>query len=523
MSTSQDSSAMLTDFSAFRSKAATYLTYWLWAHVLIIAGVGFLAETFSLGLSIVSAAASVVSTLLVKKFPGHVIGRNAIALTFMLHVSALVFCAPAAWRIDMHMYYFAALAILCVFSDWRPILAATCFVAVHHISLNFLYPLGLFGSDGDFARVVLHAIILVVEAAVLTWLCHTMTSVLAASQQSLAQAKDALDRKKQADDKADALALENAERKEQSRLADDAARQEKIRLERETQAKADAIKARERRETAARFQSQVASIVSNIHQQVDVTKAAASSTEASIGKMDDQLGQIDANASRTNETVTTLAGAAEELSASFEGIGSQIEQSSSVVTQATRAAEKTDATINDLNHSATRITEIVDTIQSIADQTNLLALNATIEAARAGEAGKGFAVVASEVKALATQTAKATEEVTNQVQTIQDQVGLTVEEIQSIRSTFERVNEISENIAQSIDEQRNATSDIAKSVQFASSATQSVSGAVVESGGYSQACKKSSQEMQLAIDNLSGDMSVLKDSMDSFVNDLNTA
>ena len=176
--------------------------------------------------------------------------------------------------------------------------------------------------------------------------------------------------------------------------------------------------------------------------------------------------------------VNSVAGATEELVASVGEIGRQTERSSEVAARAAARAGETDRQIQGLASAAQKVGDVVKLITDIANQTNLLALNATIEAARAGEAGKGFAVVASEVKNLANQTAHATEEIAQQVATIQTETKTAVTAIQGISGIVGEINQISAAIATAIEQQGSATREIARNVEGASSGTQSVSASI---------------------------------------------
>jgi len=182
-----------------------------------------------------------------------------------------------------------------------------------------------------------------------------------------------------------------------------------------------------------------------------------------------------ANASEdASNNVQTVASAAEELSSSIGEIGRQISQTTEIVNQATDEARSANDKVATLSEGAQKIGDVVSLIQDIAEQTNLLALNATIEAARAGEMGKGFAVVASEVKSLATQTAKATEEIASQISAIQGSTQEAVGAIQNISKTMEEANGYTAAIAAAVEEQSAATSDISHNVQLAATGTKDV-------------------------------------------------
>ena len=174
-------------------------------------------------------------------------------------------------------------------------------------------------------------------------------------------------------------------------------------------------------------------------------------------------------------SVETVAAASEELSASINDISQQAAHAAGIASRAVAQARNTDGTVQGLAQSAGRIGEVVGLINTIAAQTNLLALNATIEAARAGEAGRGFAVVASEVKSLASQTAKATEEISEQIADIQKVAGEAIDAIKNIGGIIGEVNEVATAIAAAVQQQGAATQEITRSTQFAAQGTKNVS------------------------------------------------
>ena len=197
---------------------------------------------------------------------------------------------------------------------------------------------------------------------------------------------------------------------------------------------------------------------------IDVTKRTGERTT-----------EVTATCEEANHSVQTVATAAEELSASIAEISKQIAQANEVSGQAVEEAAATDETVKGMAEAAEKIGNGVKLVQDIAEQTNLLALNATIEAARAGEAGKGFAVVANEVKSLATQTAKATEEISSQIDSMQTVTGGAVEAIDSISRRIQSIGQVTTAIAAAIEQQSSATQEIARNTQNAANRTTAVS------------------------------------------------
>ena len=226
---------------------------------------------------------------------------------------------------------------------------------------------------------------------------------------------------------------------------------------------------------ANRFESSVGSVVSGVTAAATELQATAQSMSATAEQTSRQSTAVAAASEQTTQNVQTVASATEELSASIGEINSQVSESTRIVNEAVTQANETNAKVRGLAEAAQKIGDVVRLINDIAGQTNLLALNATIEAARAGEAGKGFAVVASEVKTLATQTARATEEISGQVRAIQEQTQSSAVAIEAITQTITRVSEISTAIASAVEEQGAATQEISRNVQQAAQGTTEVS------------------------------------------------
>ena len=243
----------------------------------------------------------------------------------------------------------------------------------------------------------------------------------------------------------------------------------------ELKRKADAEKRSAMADLASQFEASVQAVVQNVFVEARQMQQAAQGMSETADKASQRANFVATACQQASDNVQTVASAAGELSTSISEISQRVAQAAQVADKAAADGQRTNETVQGLAASAHKIGEVIDLINQIASQTNLLALNATIEAARAGEAGKGFAVVASEVKSLASQTAKATEEISAQISAIQAETESVVGNIQNIRTTIMEVNEISSSIAAAVEEQGAATQAIARSVQDAASGTNQVS------------------------------------------------
>jgi methyl-accepting chemotaxis protein len=252
-------------------------------------------------------------------------------------------------------------------------------------------------------------------------------------------------------------------------------------------------------------------------------QSTAGQMTASATAASRQAGAVAAAAEEASTNVQTVAAATEELSASIQEITQQVTKSSVIAGQAVTEAASTSGTVRSLAEAAQKIGEVVRLINDIASQTNLLALNATIEAARAGEAGKGFAVVASEVKGLATQTARATDEIAEQVAAMQRATQDCVGAIDRIDGTIGRMNEISTSIAAAMEQQGAATLEIARNVEQAARGTADVS---VNVGGVNKAADETGAaavEVQQAADSLGVQAETLRREVGTFLAEIRAA
>jgi methyl-accepting chemotaxis protein len=324
--------------------------------------------------------------------------------------------------------------------------------------------------------------------------------------------------------------------------------QEKARLEAEAQQASERERAAERKkveereaaERAAATEREEASRKDAMHKLADSFETAVGSIIKQVSAASTELEAAAITLSKTAETtqhqstivasaseqasanVQSVASATEEMTSSIREISRQVRESSKIANEAVQQAGETNARIDELSKAAARIGDVVKLITSVAEQTNLLALNATIEAARAGEAGRGFAVVAHEVKALAAQTAKATDEISAQVSGMQTATQQSVVAIERIGGTIGRISEISSTIAAAVEQQGAATQEIARNVGEAAKGTSMVTSNIADvSRGASETGSASSQVLSSA-QSLSNESNRLKAEVDKFFDTIRT-
>ena len=481
--------------AALRNNSTRFFVLFAWAH-LPLAGLAFWLTKgdIATGAGIIAVVA-VASTVAWRTQPEAAASRFLIAAGAMINVGALLYMfAGHAWQIDVHMYFFAVLAMTAAFCCWQTVLVAAATVAVHHLVLNFTLPFAIFPDGADFFRVVLHAVIVVVETIVLMWLSFRLVAGFRHS--------------------AEAVEAAEAAKAEVEHLS-----QERERLEHFNQ--------EERRklllDLASRFEHQVGPIVANVNENARSMSAVSQNLSSLASQALDRSTDTAAAVDQATGNVQTVASAIEEMTASMSEVSTQVARAHTVAQDASKKARDTDRTMVRLTAAAGKIGNVMEMINDIAEQTNLLALNATIEAARAGEAGKGFAVVASEVKNLATQTAKATQEIAEEIATMQAVSQDAAQEIQGISKTIDEINEVSEIIAAAVEEQSSATREIARSSQDAAVHTGTVQANIVTVRSASESTGSAAGEVSAAAGSLSNQADSLKQAIDGMLHDLRAA
>jgi methyl-accepting chemotaxis protein len=283
-------------------------------------------------------------------------------------------------------------------------------------------------------------------------------------------------------------------------------------------------------ERTARIEARIVGFEATVRAALDSLQNSASSMEATAQSMsataeqsNTLVGAVVAAAEETSVNVQTVSAGTEQLSSSISEIGRQVVASAQIARKAVDEAGATDVTMQGLADNASRISVVVDLIQTIASQTNLLALNATIEAARAGEAGRGFAVVASEVKNLANQTAKATDDIRAQIASMQSVTTSAVTAIRSISSTIGEINNVTTAIAAAVEEQGAATREIARNIQHAAGGTSGVSSNIVGVSTASAEAGASAVEVLVASGALRREAEKLRAEIDAFLSNIRAA
>ncbi|MBR0695399.1 methyl-accepting chemotaxis protein [Bradyrhizobium lablabi] len=278
------------------------------------------------------------------------------------------------------------------------------------------------------------------------------------------------------------------------------------------------------------IEKHIAIFDSQVTEALNALTAASTEMHATAGSMsaiaEETSRQATCVASASNEAsanVQTVAVATEELHASISEITRQVTQAAETAKAAVDETGRTNTKVEHLAGAAQRIGEVVSLIQNIASQTNLLALNATIEAARAGESGRGFAVVANEVKALATQTAKATEEISSQIAAIQQETGDAVTAIRTIGGTIGRMSEIAAAISAAVEQQSAATRDISKNIQEVSRGTSEVSANVGSVNEAATETGSAAMQVLTAADDLSHQSTKLRTDVNTFLEKIRAA
>ena len=487
--------ASLSALEVLRARHTQILALMQWGHLVIVLGLGFyISSPHLMQAAGLSAAIALAGSASLAMSGPNVSTRCVIAVGYCMQAATLTFLASGHhWQIDMHMYFFAALAISVAMFDIRATLAAAAATAVHHLVLNFVAPALVFPGGADFPRVVLHAVIVVAETGVLFYLISEFSRVMNDAENKSAEVEAAHEQIA-----ADAMINSAAMDRLGDALSSLASGDLTIRLHDDfpdhyKRLREDFNSSVEQQEHVLSEIIQLASSISNasgeISQAADSLARRSESQAANIEQTSVMLNEV-------TETVTSTADTSRAADATASDTRNRVESSSEVMDGAISA-------MGDIEKSSDQIAQIVSVIDEIAFQTNLLALNAGVEAARAGDAGRGFAVVATEVRELAGRSSRAANEIGEIISQSQRQIERGVElvrrtggELGQIQTEVGDIAAATSEITAATNEQASAIAGINSTLSQVSKVTQQNAAMVEESTAASHALSRDARKLR---------------------------
>ena len=471
-----------------------YMLFFVYAHIPVYAAISVIYN-FDLVLPLLlQLLLAAIITFGYLGFRYHAVGYDLSSMVITATPAVLVYMMSGhPWQIDAHMYFFATLAMVTGFKSIRALIMGAAIIALHHLSLNFLLPAAIFPGGANFGRVVFHAVIVVVEAAVIGYTIYGLKRNDQRIRDEMESSQKAMQEAQEAKTEQERLEKENkdAQKQAMAKIADN-------------------------------LEKQVGAFITSLEDAASKLQELAKQMENSSRTSKEHVNTLDEAAQTTTNNVQTVASSADELSASIKEIAGNINQSASVAQECASSAETSQQSLKELQEAVEQIDTVIEAINNVAEQTNMLALNATIEAARAGDAGKGFAVVANEVKSLAGQTNEMTDEISQKVDAVKQGAAITVTSVQDILDKIQSVDEKTGHIAASIEEQSSATDEISRNTQQAADKTNAFSDTVSD---IDEAAKQNAivaQNLTESADHLSSQSRDLKSAVEEFVSELRT-
>lgn len=478
----------MTDLMAFRATIARALTTLALLHAPVLATVAYCLGRDPLLIGGAALICGLVPLILTQAGRSIMMVALAIAAGLVTQTSLLVLAFSGhPWQIEMHFYYFAALAILSGFCDWRVLAAAAGMIAAHHLALNFALPSALYPDGGNLLRVIVHAVAVVMETAMLIFISMTLVERFRQGAEATAEAQ----------------------------TARAAAEMTTVEIEEDRQSQA------ERRQAlliaAEQFEDDATGVLRSLGAAADELRAAAKAILGTTSETQSRAADARSESDSATAQVHEVANAVDAIARTADDAAAAIDRAASATKSAVAQTTQSAAVIQALAGDAARIGQIIVLIEHIAEQTNLLALNATIEAARAGEAGRGFAIVATEVKTLSNQTAEATQQVAMSIAAIQERAAAAVGSIGGVEVAIRDVHEITAQLDNAMQQQRRTTSAISAEAQAVAHRTGRVASGMESLAGDAAASEEAAHMLSAAAAKVEAKIGSIDASIRSFL------